>query len=165
MRLASLQDLYLDELHDLYDAERQALKTLPKMMEAASATGLRTALQDHLTQTENHLRRLETILEGLGEVLGRRKSMGMKGLLKEAEQNIGGDATPVVRDAALIAAVQKIEHYEIAGYGCVRTYAEVLGHLEAARLLQETLDDEESADQRLSEMAEWTINQRAAKAA
>jgi ferritin-like metal-binding protein YciE len=165
MRLASLQDLYLDELHDLYDAERQTLKALPKMIEAASATGLRNALRDHLGQTENHIRRLETILEGLGEVLGRRKCQGMKGLLKEAEQNIGGDAAPLVRDAALIAAIQKIEHYEIAGYGCLRTYAEVLGYREAARLLQETLDEEEATDRGLTEMAEWTINQRAAEAA
>ena len=133
MRLASLQDLYLEELHDLYDAEKQELKALPKMIEAASSTGLRNALRDHLGQSENQIRRLETILEGLGEA-GRRKCLAMKGLLKEAAQNLGGDATPMVRDAALIAATQKIEHYEIACYGCVRTYAQVLGHQEAARL-------------------------------
>jgi ferritin-like metal-binding protein YciE len=165
MRLESLQDLYLEELHDLYDAERQGLKILPKMMEAASSTGLRNALRDHLGQTENQIRRLETILEGLGEAPGRRKCLAMKGLVKEAEQNLGGDAALMVRDAALIAATQKIEHYEIASYGCVRTYAEVLGHQEAARLLQETLDEEEAADRGLTEMAEWTINQRAAEAA
>jgi ferritin-like metal-binding protein YciE len=165
MRLESLQDLYLEELHDLYDAERQGLKLLPRMMEAASSTGLRNALRDHLEQSENQIRRLETILEGLGEALGRRKCLAMKGLVKETEQNLGGDAALMVRDAALIAATQKIEHYEIASYGCVRTYAQVLGHQEAARLLQETLDEEEATDRRLTEIAEWTINQRAAEAA
>ncbi len=165
MKLASLRDLYVDELKDLYDAENQIVKALPKVVLAASSVLLKGALQDHLGQSHLHVQRLERILEDLGEPprkLTAKKCKAMKGILEEGEDCLMADASPSVRDAALIAMAQRVEHYEIAGYGCVRTYAETLGFDEAAQLLQQTLREEEVADRKLTELALGMINAEAA---
>lgn len=154
MKLASLGDLFVEELKDLYDAEKQLIKALPKMAKAASSEELAAAFEEHLEVTETHRDRLEKIFKALGENAGRKKCEAMKGLIEEGSETIKKDANETVRDAALIASAQKVEHYEMAGYGCVRTWAQLLGHQEAAELLQQTLDEEGEADKKLSEIAE-----------
>jgi ferritin-like metal-binding protein YciE len=162
MKLESLHDLYMDELKDLYSAENQLLKALPKMAKAASAPELRTAFEDHLEETRGQVRRLEQIFKKLDASPKGKKCKAMEGLIEEGKEVMGEDAEPVVLDAALIAAAQRVEHYEMAGYGCVRTYARLLGHEEAANLLQDTLDEEAAADKKLTELAETVINVEAA---
>lgn len=158
MRLDSLKKLYVHELKDLYSAETQISKALPKMMEAAQDADLRSSFQEHLKQTERHIGRLEKIFEGLDYQPGGHRCRGMEGLLEEGADMIKADADPDVRDAGLIAAAQRVEHYEIAAYGVARTYAEKLGEYKAADLLQETLNEEALTDQRLSRLAERKIN-------
>jgi len=158
MALESLHDLYVDELRDLYSAESQLLKALPKMAKAASDEGLRAAFQEHLEVTRGQVERLERIFKRLGERPTGKKCVAMEGLIAEGKEMMGEDAPPSVMDAALISAAQKVEHYEIAGYGCVRTYARLLGDDDAAELLQETLDEEGEADKKLTELAESAIN-------
>ncbi len=165
MKLASLQDLLVDELRDLYNAENQILKALPKMARTATSPELETAFVDHRTQTEGHVERLEEIFSEIGANPKGKTCKGMKGLIEEGKEVMEEEADPSVMDAALIAAAQRVEHYEIAGYGCVRTYAEVLGHTNIARLLQETLHEEEAADKKLSQLAESLINVEAAQGA
>lgn len=158
MKLKTLQDLYIDQLKDLFNAENQLLKALPKMAKAASAPALSKAFTDHLAETKVQIERLETIFTEL-EVSPKGKTCkAMAGLLEEGAEAISEDADPCVRDAALIAAAQRVEHYEMAGYGCVRTFARLLGHDEAADVLQTTLDEEGSADKKLTELAESVIN-------
>src|SRR5262245_60223244 len=154
MKLSSLHDLYVDELRDLYNAESQLVKALPKMANAASRDSLQAAFADHLGETEGHVKRLETIFKGLRVSPKGKKCKAMQGLIDEGSERFAADATAAVRDAALIAAAQRVEHYEIAGYGTVRAYAELLGFEDAAALLQETLDEEGSADHKLTEIAE-----------
>jgi ferritin-like metal-binding protein YciE len=154
MKINSLQDLYVEQLRDLYDAENQLIKALPKMAEAASSDDLRQGSEDHLEQTRGHVQRLETIFAKLGEKPKREKCKGMEGLVKEGSEVLEEDMDENVKDAAIIAAAQRVEHYEIAGYGTVRTFANLLGDREAALLLQPTLDEEKETDQQLSELAE-----------
>jgi ferritin-like metal-binding protein YciE len=154
MKLESLHDLFVDELKDLYNAEIQLTKALPKMAKAASSEDLRTAFEGHLTETEHQVQRLETIFKQLEANPKGKKCKAMVGLIEEGKEIMEEDAEDAVKDAALIAAAQRVEHYEIAGYGTVRTYAQLLGFDEAANLLQETLDEEASADKKLTELAQ-----------
>lgn len=158
MPLNSLHDLYVDELKDLYNAENQLLKALPRMAKAATHPDLQTAFTDHLRVTEGQVERLDTIFKELGEKATGKKCKAMEGLIEEAKELLTEDAEPSVLDAALIASAQRVEHYEMAGYGCVRTFARLLGYTEAEELLQETLDEEAEADQKLTELAESVIN-------
>ncbi|HEU5051015.1 MAG TPA: ferritin-like domain-containing protein [Gemmatimonadales bacterium] len=161
MSLDSLHDLYVDELKDLHSAERQLLRALPRMAKAAESPELRTAFEKHLKETEKQLERLDRIFSDLGKKGTGKKCVGMEGLVEEGKEMMEEEADPAVMDAALIAAAQRVEHYEIAGYGCVRNYAELLGYSEAARLLQASLEEEEAADRKLSELAESGINNAA----
>ena len=161
MKLKTLRDLYIHELKDLYSAEKQLTKALPKMAKAASNEELKTAFEEHVDQTEQQIERLEQILEGLGQSTRGDKCKGMEGLIEEGSKMVGEDAADEVRDAGLIVAAQKVEHYEIAGYGSARTFAEMLGEDEAARLLQQTLDEEIETDEKLTELAESSVNTEA----
>jgi ferritin-like metal-binding protein YciE len=158
MKMESLKDLYLEQLRDLYDAETQLVEALPKMAEAAHNSDLKNAFTQHLRQTREHVTRLERIFSALGEKPEGQTCKGMKGLIKEGEEMIKAKGDPDVIDAGLIAAANRVEHYEIAGYGTVRAYAETLGAGEAVRLLEKTLQEEEEADDKLSELAESHIN-------
>lgn len=161
MKLESLQDLFVDELKDLYNAENQLLKALPKMAKAAHHPDLKQAFTDHLEETRGQVERLEQIFKGLDGSPKGKKCKAMEGLVEEGKEIIEQSADPAVKDAALIAAAQRVEHYEIAGYGCVRTFARLLGNDEAADLLQETLDEEAAADKKLTDLAETVINAEA----
>ena len=164
MALGSLHDLYVEELRDLYNAENQLLKALPKMAKAASDETLRAAFEEHLEVTRGQVDRLDRIFKKLGTKPTGKKCVAMEGLIKEGKEMMEEDAEPAVLDAALIAAAQKVEHYEIAGYGTVRTYARMLGYEEAADLLQETLDEEGETDPKLTDLAESVINVEAEEA-
>lgn len=153
-KIATLEDLYVEQLKDLYSAEIQLIEALPEMLEAAYAEELKSSFQDHLEQTYEHAERLEQILDELGQSPTGHKCDAMFGLVKESKKTIAEDATPEVRDAALIAAAQRVEHYEIAGYGCVRTYAILLDDEKAADLLQTTLNEEAETDRKLTSVAE-----------
>jgi ferritin-like metal-binding protein YciE len=158
MKLESLHDLYLLELSDLYSAEKQIVKALPKMIEKTESPELRQALEDHLEETKGHVERLEQVFEMHGENPKRQKCKGMEGVLAEGDEMVGWDAAPAVRDAAIISAGQRVEHYEMAGYGTVRTYAQQLGYGKAAAVLQETLDEERAADEKLTNIAKQRVN-------
>jgi ferritin-like metal-binding protein YciE len=162
--LDSLQSLFLDELKDVYHAEKQLIRALPRMAKAASSPELRRAFTDHLKETEGQVRRLERVFKELGQTPRAKKCEGMAGLVEEGKEILEEDGDPAVIDAALIAAAQRVEHYEIAAYGCLRTYAQLLGLSAAERLLQENLDEEEAADEKLSALAEGGINQAAVAA-
>jgi ferritin-like metal-binding protein YciE len=164
MELKDLRDLFIEELRDLYSAENQIIKALPKMTKAASSAELKSGFEEHLEQTKEHLTRLEQIFEDLDQSPKGKKCNGMEGLLEEGKELMEEDASPEVMDAGLISAAQHVEHYEIAGYGCVRTYAELLGDKKAAGLLQKTLDEEKQTDQKLTELS-LTINVEAEEAA
>lgn len=154
MQLNNLTDLYVAELRDLYDAERQLVDALPKMATAAKDNKLREGFEHHLEQTREHVRRLERIFSELGEAPGGETCHAMKGLIKEGEEIMNITTSDAdVKDAALITAAQRVEHYEIAGYGGVRTFAEKLGHKDQAKLLQETLDEEGDTDKKLTKLA------------
>ena len=160
----SLKDLYIDELKDLYNAENQLLKALPKMAKKASAPELKKAFQDHLAQTQGHVDRLEKIFKGMGEKPTGKVCKAMKGLIEEGKEIIEEDGDDSVLDAALIGAAQRVEHYEIAGYGVVRTFASLLGEESAMQALQRTLNEEGETDKKLTELAETIINAQAAEA-
>jgi ferritin-like metal-binding protein YciE len=162
MSLATIRDLYEEELKDLYDAESQILQALPKMSQAAHSPELKRAFEEHLEQTKGQVQRLDTIFQQMGSKPAGKKCKGMAGLLAEGEQMLKEKADPDVLDAGLIAGAQKVEHYEIAGYGTVRTYARLLGEQEAAKLLQQTLDEEGQTDKKLTSLAEREINRKAA---
>ncbi len=149
----SLNELYVDELKDLFSAENQLVKALPKMAKAASSEELRQGFEDHLEQTKGHVARLEQIFESIGESAKGKKCLGMEGLVKEGAEIMDEDFDSDVMDAALISAAQRVEHYEIAAYGTVRDYAELLNQQEQASLLQETLDEEKETDRRLTELS------------
>jgi ferritin-like metal-binding protein YciE len=157
-KLSSLDDLLVHELQDIYNAEGQILKALPKMAKAATNPDLKAAFEEHRTQTEGQVRRLERVFKLLGHPVKGKKCDGMAGLIEEGKKILEEDADPAVKDAALIMAAQKVEHYEIAAYGCLCTYAEMLGYDEAHELLGETLDEEETTDERLTALAESVIN-------
>jgi len=161
MAIKSLHDLYVDELRDLYSAENQLLKALPKMAKAASSPQLRAAFTEHLEVTRGQVERLETIFEALGKKAKGKKCVAMEGLIEEAKELLDEDAPASVLDAGLIMAAQKVEHYEMAGYGTVRTFAQRLGETRAAQLLQETLAEEKEADEKLTQLAETVVNAQA----
>jgi len=161
VKLDSLETLYVEELRDLYNAEQQILKALPKMAKAASSSNLQKGFQEHLQQTKEQVNSLDQIFADLGKSPKGKKCEAMEGLLKEGAELLDAQAEPSVLDAALIAAAQRVEHYEIAGYGCVRTYAKLLGHGEATTLLQQTLDEEKSTDEKLTKLAVGSINTEA----
>jgi len=148
-----LRELYVEELKDLYSAENQLVKALPKLAKAASSEQLREGFEEHLEQTRGHVQRLEKIFDALNESPKGKKCMGMEGLVKEGSEVMDEDFEGAVMDAALIGAAQRVEHYEIAAYGTVREIANVLGESEQASLLQQTLDEEEETDEKLTELA------------
>lgn len=157
-KLSSLKDLYIEELKDLYSAEKQITQALPRMAKKADSEELRMAFEQHLKETEGQMQRLEKIFEELGEKPGGHKCKAMEGLIEEAKEMMAEEAEPSVMDAALIASAQRVEHYEIAGYGCVRTYARMLGFGNAEKLLQQTLEEESQTDEKLTKLAESSIN-------
>jgi ferritin-like metal-binding protein YciE len=159
-KLNNLSDLLVHELQDLYSAETQLVKALPKMARAATNDELQSGFNEHLQQTKQHVERLERVMEILGASPQGKPCKAMQGLIAEGEDMLKEDAEPAVRDAALIAAAQKVEHYEIAGYGTARTFAELLAQDEVSEILQQTLDEEGETDKRLTEIAE-TINDAA----
>jgi ferritin-like metal-binding protein YciE len=161
-QLKSLDDLLVHELQDIYHAEGQITKALPKMIKAANHPELRAAFEEHLQQTEGQIERLDRVFELLGIPAKGKKCEGMAGIIAEAQKTLDENAGPDVLDAALIAAAQKVEHYEIASYGCVATYAEMLGYDQVHELLGQNLDEEETTDERLSDLAESIINIEAA---
>ncbi|QJW98342.1 YciE/YciF ferroxidase family protein [Frigoriglobus tundricola] len=158
MSLDSLHDLYVDELKDLYNAENQLLKALPKLAKSATAPELKAAFTEHLEVTRKQVERLEQIFTALETSPKGKKCKAMEGLIEEGKDVLEEDGEPAVIDAALIACAQRVEHYEMAGYGCVRTFAKLLGYEDAEALLQETLDEEGEADKKLTELAETVIN-------
>ena len=154
MKLDSLKKLYIDQLKDLYSAENQLTEALPKMAKAATSAALQRAFRDHLRETESQIQRIETIFEDLDYSPRGPKCKAMAGLIEESEELINEKGDPDVIDAGLIAAAQRVEHYEIAGYGTVHKYATMLQDKEAAKLLQQTLDEEYGADKKLGELAD-----------
>jgi ferritin-like metal-binding protein YciE len=161
MELDHLMNLYVEELKDVYSAEKQILNALPKMAESAKHSELRSAFDNHRITTEEHVRRLETIFDDLKVSGDGKKCKGMEGLLEEGKDVLAEDADPDVRDAAMIAAAQRVEHYEIAAYGTLRTYAKQLGLQDHYRLLQTTLDEEGTTDKLLTRIAENSVNKDA----
>lgn len=161
MKLDNLRKLYINELRDLYSAENQLLKALPKMAKGSSSDELKQVFKDHLQETEGHVERLEEIFEKLDESPKGMTCHAMKGLVEEGSEILAEEGEESVLDAGIIAAAQKVEHYEIASYGTVRTFAQLLGEKEAAKLLQDTLDEEGAADEKLNELAEDIVNPEA----
>jgi ferritin-like metal-binding protein YciE len=161
MKLNTLKQLYIEELRDLHSAENQLLKALPKMAKGASSEELKLAFENHLDQTKVHVERLEEIFERLDETPKGKTCQAMKGLVEEGSEILEEDGEESVLDAGIIAAAQKVEHYEIASYGTVRTFAQLLGEDEAAELLQETLDEEGEADKLLTQLAQEIVNPEA----
>ncbi len=162
MERNSLKQLYVEELRDIYDAEKQLIKALPKMAKAANSDELRSGFEEHLEQTKGHAERLERIFSALGEKSTGKKCKGMQGLVNEGSEMIGEDFEGDVRDAGLISAAQRVEHYEIAAYGSVRAYASILGEQDAVSLLEKTLEEEKETDEKLTELAKG-INAGAAE--
>jgi ferritin-like metal-binding protein YciE len=158
MEMESLHELYVDELKDLYSAEKQIVKALPKMVKNATNPELKEAFSNHLDETQGHVDRLEKIFQMLGEKAGGKKCKGMEGLIEEAKELLEEDASEEVLDAGMISKAQHVEHYEMAGYGTVRTYAEQLGYADQAKLLQQTLDEEGKANELLTQIAESSVN-------
>ncbi len=163
MCLDNLENVLIMQLRDLSSAEEQLIKALPKMAEAAANPELRSAFETHLQETRGHKARLDTALQLLGKEPGSETCEAMEGLIAEGDEVISLDGEPEVKDAALIAAAQRVEHYEIAGYGCARTFARRLGRENVANLLQQTLDEEANADKILSHVAESWVNSAAAR--
>lgn len=161
MEMSSLQDLFMDVLKDTYDAELQITKALPKMVKAAKSPDLKAAFVDHLQKTENHVKRLEQVFEQQNKKPARKTCKGMQGLLEEGAELMKEDAEPAVLDAGLIAAAQKVEHYEISAYGTLSAYASLLGAQDAIDLFQKTLNEEKQTDLSLTQLAENTINVKA----
>lgn len=153
-KIINLRDVYVEQLKDLYNAEQQLVKALPKMAKAATSPELAQGFEEHLEQTKGHVNRLEEIFEKLDEKPSGKKCKAMEGLIKEGSETIEEDASDAAKDALLIAAAQRVEHYEIAGYGSVKTYADLLGESEAAELLGETLQEEKDTDEKLTEAAQ-----------
>lgn len=162
-RESGLKELFIDELKDIYWAEKALVKALPKMIKKATSSELAAAIEDHLSVTETHVERLEQVFETIGEKASAKKCEAMEGLITEAEELMKEIEDDVVRDAAIISAAQKVEHYEIASYGTLVSFANTLGETDAAALLEETLNEEKEADQTLTEIAESSINIDAAE--
>ena len=164
MALETLQDLFLNEIKDIYHGEKQLLEALPRMAKAAESPDLRAAFTKHLGETEGQVQRLEQILQSLGERVVGKRCKGMEGLVEEGKDIMEEEREEAVLDAALIAAAQKVEHYEIAAYGCLITYAGLLGDRNAEKLLKQTLSEEEATDKALTALGESGINQAAVAA-
>ena len=162
MSLDSLHSLFVEELRDMYNGETQLLQALPRMAKAAGSSDLRQAFTMHLKETEGHVQRLERIFKDLGEHPKGKRCKGMEGLVEEGKDIMEKKGEAPVIDAALIAGAQRVEHYEIAAYGCLRTYARLLGNDNAAKLLDQTLAEEEAADKKLTEIGESSVNNQAA---
>ncbi|MBI4788467.1 MAG: ferritin-like domain-containing protein [Chloroflexi bacterium] len=158
MAMQNLRDLYVDELKDLYSAEHQIIRALPKMAKAASAPELKNAFNQHLEQTKHQVERLERIFKDLGKTPRGKKCLGMEGIIEEGSEMLKEKADAAVKDAGLISAAQRVEHYEMAGYGTARTFAQMLGFNDAAQALQETLNEEGDTDHKLTQLAESMIN-------
>ncbi|MEI6350097.1 MAG: ferritin-like domain-containing protein [Verrucomicrobiota bacterium] len=163
LKINSLRDVYTQQLRDLYNAETQLVDALPKMAEAATSADLRAAFEQHLQQTKGHASRLERIFDTLGERPGGETCEAMKGLIAEGKDYIDAEGDPDSRDAGLIGAAQKVEHYEIAAYGTLRALARRLGETTSAELLQQTLDEEGETDKKLTSIAERSVNVEAAR--
>ena len=163
MRIESMQDLFLEQIRDLYDAEERLIKALPKMAEAATSSELRSALEQHLEETRGQQRRLEQVFAEIGEDPKTETCEAMKGLIKEGEEIMDDIKQSPLRDAGMIAAGNRIEHYEIAGYGTARTIAQTLGLTKSVDLLQQTLEEEKRADAKLTQIAETSVNPQAMK--
>jgi len=161
MKLDSMSDLYVNELKDVYNAEKQLVKALPKLAKAAQTQELKAAFEEHWEQTQNHVNRLETIFKSLDERPGGETCEAMQGLVSEGDDFLKADGEDAVRDAALIMSAQKVEHYEVASYGSLREFAHLLNREDDVDLLQQTLDEEKAADKRLNEIAEQVVNRRA----
>jgi ferritin-like metal-binding protein YciE len=162
MKLESLRDLLVEQLQDLYDAENRITKALPKMAKAATSPALKAAFEKHLAETEGQVKRLEQVFEALGETAKTKTCKAMQGLIAEGEETMSENAEPEVLDAALIASAQRVEHYEMAGYGTVRSYAKLLKEDTIVRLLEQTLEEEKATDEALTALAESSINVEAA---
>lgn len=160
--LDSFETLFIDQLQDIYDAEQRLTKALPKMASAAQDPTLKAAFQQHLQETQNQVKRLEQVFRSCGKTAQAKTCAAMQGLVEEGDEVINASGSPEVKDAALIAAAQRVEHYEIAAYGTARSFAQRLGHHEAARLLQQTLEEESATDKKLTQLAERNINAQAA---
>jgi ferritin-like metal-binding protein YciE len=161
MKIETMEDLFLEQVEDLYDAERRLVKALPKMAEASTSQSLRQAFESHLMETEGHVTRLENVFRTIGQDPKAHTCDAMKGLISEGEDVISDIDQSALRDAGLIAAANRVEHYEIAAYGSARTFAEILGLSEAAALLEQTLQEEKKADQKLTLLAENMVNDEA----
>ncbi len=161
MQMESLRDLFVDQLKDIYSAETQLTKALPKLAKAATSTELQNAFKMHLDQTQNQIKRLDEIFSSLGKNPKGKKCKGMEGLIEEGADMMKEDATPEVMDAGLIAAAQRVEHYEISAYGTARSYARMLGDERSASLLNQTLEEESQTDEKLNQLAEGQINIKA----
>src|SRR5271163_2467719 len=161
MKIETMEDLFLEQVEDLYDAEKRLVKALPKMAEAATSLSLRQAFESHLLETEGHVTRLENIFRTLGQDPKTHTCDAMKGLVSEGEDIISDIDQSSLRDAGLIAAANRVEHYEIAAYGSARTFAQTLGLDQAASLLEQTLQEEKRADQKLTQLAESMVNEQA----
>jgi len=161
MKFNNLQDVFLEQLRDMYDAEQRLVKALPKMAKAASDAQLRAGFEQHLEQTKNHVSRLEQVFQQMGEKAKTETCPAMKGLVEEGEEMISAGGPDEVRDAALIAAAQKVEHYEIASYGTLCTWAQRLGKHAAFDLLHQTLEEEKATDEKLTQIAESKVNLQA----
>jgi ferritin-like metal-binding protein YciE len=161
MKIETMEDLLLEQVEDLYDAERRLVKALPKMAEASTSQSLRQAFESHLLETEGHVTRLESVFRTLGQDPKTHTCDAMKGLISEGEDTISDIDQSSLRDAGLIAAANRVEHYEIAAYGSARTFAQTLGLGQVASLLEQTLQEEKKADQKLTQLAESMVNDQA----
>ena len=164
MSLDSLEKLFIEELKDIYNAEKQLTRALPRMAKAAESPELEQAFTSHLKETEGQIKRLERVFQQVGQAARGKKCKAMEGLIEEGKELMEEESEPQVLDAALIGAAQKVEHYEIAAYGCLSTYAELLGHSDAALLVRQNLLEEEATDKKLNALAEGGINESAAMA-
>lgn len=162
MQKNSLRELYIDELRDLYSAENQLVKALPKMAKASTNDQLREAFEEHLEQTKEHAVRLEQIFDQLEEKASGKKCLGIEGLIKEGAETMDEDYTEEIMDAAIIGAAQRVEHYEVAAYGTVKSLAELLGENDHVSLLEQTLQEEKAADEKLTQISE-DVNPKAAE--
>ena len=162
MAMQTLKELFVDKLKDVYDAERRITRALPKIIKAANDEDLSRTLEEHLQQTEGHIERLDRVFEGIGESPGRKPCHGMMGILEEGDELLDKDSPEAVMDAGLIAAAQSVEHYEITAYGCLKTWANHLDMKDEANLLDETLEEEKDADEKLNRIAS-TVNPRASQ--
>jgi ferritin-like metal-binding protein YciE len=164
MKIGTMEELFVEQIEDLYDAEKRLVKALPKMAEATASSQLRQAIQSHLNETQNHVMRLEQVFEDIGKKPKGQTCDAMKGLISEGEDMIGATDQSPLRDAGIIASANRVEHYEIAAYGSARSFAETLGLKRSVSLLEQTLNEEKAADSKLTHLAQSSINAEALRA-